>query len=206
MISSSNTSWHLTSQQTLKSKLFLFFLSWVNQHVWRTSLDQRITRCNSPSHSVFLATKHSIQTSILSKRWINLWKFTTVIDIQMATRYNEITPSERTFIHNTFKLRKFSLDFFIGALWNPGADVQLQHFELAISRQVHILSVSTELLFATFEEHYVLPNVFYSHDNVPSLVQVSLKGFLFNPNPICDLPFASLKAVASLIVWLTMEL
>ncbi|KAK8652500.1 hypothetical protein V6N13_126532 [Hibiscus sabdariffa] len=39
-----------------------------------------------------LPTKHSIQTSILSKRWIHLWKFTPAIDIP----YNDITPSERS--------------------------------------------------------------------------------------------------------------
>ncbi|KAG4202912.1 hypothetical protein ERO13_A05G367500v2 [Gossypium hirsutum] len=116
--------------------------------------------------------------------------------------YHETTPSERTFIHNTltqhqaFKLHKFSLDFSYGALQYLVANVQLQHdIEFAISRQVQILSVSTELLFEDFEDYYVLPNVFYSHDNVPSLEQVSLKGFLFNPNPPCDLPFASLKAL-----------
>ncbi|MBA0600987.1 hypothetical protein Gorai_004180, partial [Gossypium raimondii] len=147
----------------------------------------------------FLTTKQSIQTCILSKRWIDLWKFTPVIDIQMATPYHETTPSERTFIHNTltqhqaFKLHKFSLDFSYEALYAV-ANVQLQHYiEFAISRQVQILSVSIELLFEYF--CYVLPNVFYSHDNVPSLEQVSLKGFLFNPNPPCDLPFASLKAL-----------
>ncbi|MBA0571845.1 hypothetical protein Golob_002215, partial [Gossypium lobatum] len=147
----------------------------------------------------FLTTKQSIQTCILSKRWIDLWKFTPVIDIQMATPYPETTPSELTFIHNTltqhqaFKLQKFSLDFSYEALFAVD-NVQLQHYiEFAISRQVQILSVSIELLF---EHHcYVLPNVFYSHDNVPSLEQVSLKGFLFNPNPPCDLPFASLKAL-----------
>ncbi|MBA0571844.1 hypothetical protein Golob_002214 [Gossypium lobatum] len=37
--------------------------------------------------------------------------------------------------------------------------------------------------------------MFYSHDNVRSLEQVSLKCFLFNPNPPCDLPFASLKTL-----------
>ncbi|MBA0781366.1 hypothetical protein Gotri_002297 [Gossypium trilobum] len=150
----------------------------------------------------FLTTKQSIQTCILSKRWIDLWKFTPVIDIQMATPYHETTPSERTFIHNTltqhqaFKLHKFSLDFSYGALEDAVANVQIQHYiEFAISRQVQILSVSTELIFEELEDYYVLPNVFYSHDNVPSLEQVFLKCFLFNPNPPCDLPFASLKAL-----------
>ncbi|XP_052485635.1 putative F-box/FBD/LRR-repeat protein At1g66300 isoform X3 [Gossypium raimondii] len=89
----------------------------------------------------FLTTKQSIQTCILSKRWIDLWKFTPVIDIQMATPYHETTPSERTFIHNTltqhqaFKLHKFSLDFSYEALYAV-ANVQLQHYiEFAISRQ-----------------------------------------------------------------------
>ncbi|MBA0630236.1 hypothetical protein Godav_002355, partial [Gossypium davidsonii] len=150
----------------------------------------------------FLTTKQSIQTCILSKRWIDLWKFTPVIDIQMATPYHETTPSERAFIHNTltqhqaFKLHKFSLDFSYGALEDAVANVQIQHYiEFAISRQVQILSVSTELIFEELEDYYVLPNVFYSHDNVPSLEQVFLKCFLFNPNPPCDLPFASLKAL-----------
>ncbi|MBA0814344.1 hypothetical protein Gohar_020180 [Gossypium harknessii] len=120
----------------------------------------------------------------------------------MATPYHETTPSERTFIHNTltqhqaFKLHKFSLDFSYGALEDAVANVQIQHYiEFAISRQVQILSVSTELIFEEFENYYVLPNVFYSHDNVPSLEQVSLKCFLFNTNPPCDRPFASLKAL-----------
>ncbi|KAK8652499.1 hypothetical protein V6N13_126531 [Hibiscus sabdariffa] len=37
--------------------------------------------------------------------------------------------------------------------------------------------------------------MFYSHENVPSLQQVSLKGFLFNPNPPTLVPFASLKTL-----------
>ncbi|KAH1038500.1 hypothetical protein J1N35_040243 [Gossypium stocksii] len=56
-------------------------------------------------------------------------------------------------------------------------------------------SVSAHLCTAVLEQHYILPNMSYSHDNVRSLEQVSLKGFLFNPNPPCDLPFASLKTL-----------
>ncbi|KAH1038504.1 hypothetical protein J1N35_040247 [Gossypium stocksii] len=151
----------------------------------------------------FLTTKQSIQTCILSKRWINLWKFTPVIDIQMATPFHKATdPSELTFIHNTltqhqaFKLHKFSLHFSYEALLYLVDNVQLQHYiEFAISRKVQILSVSAHLLLEDLEDYHVLPNVFYSHDNVPSLKQASLEGFLFNPNPPCDLPFASLKAL-----------
>ncbi|MBA0872478.1 hypothetical protein Goshw_014711 [Gossypium schwendimanii] len=46
-----------------------------------------------------LPTKHSVQTSILSERWIHLWKFTPVIHILMYSPYKHITPSECTFIH-----------------------------------------------------------------------------------------------------------
>ncbi|MBA0630235.1 hypothetical protein Godav_002354 [Gossypium davidsonii] len=46
-----------------------------------------------------LPTKHSVQTSILSERWIHLWKFTPVIHILMYSPYKHITPSECTFMH-----------------------------------------------------------------------------------------------------------
>ncbi|KAK8485020.1 hypothetical protein V6N11_071091 [Hibiscus sabdariffa] len=148
----------------------------------------------------FLPTKHSIQTSILSKRWIHLWKFTPAIHIP----YNEITPSQRTFIHNTLtqhqalKIHNFRLHFSLGITWYPDLAVQLQNcIEFAISRQVQTLSVYADLVAAFIDpqDYYVLPSMFYSHDNVRSLQQVSLMGFLFNPNPPSGVPFASLKTL-----------
>ncbi|MBA0781364.1 hypothetical protein Gotri_002296 [Gossypium trilobum] len=96
--------------------------------------------------------------------------------------------------HQTPKLHKFSFQFSTGPLRDHDPDVQ-HCIEFAISRQVQILSVSAHLCTAVLEQHYVLPNMFYSHDNVRSLEQVSLKCFLFNPNPPYDLPFASLKTL-----------
>ncbi|XVF58293.1 hypothetical protein PTKIN_Ptkin07bG0053300 [Pterospermum kingtungense] len=132
-----------------------------------------------------LPTEVSIQTSILSKRWIHLWKLCPVIHIPIAEPYSPMDESDSTFIHNTLshhqslKLHAFSIEACIGAFWDP-------HFaeciEFAISRQVQILSVAVDLIIALPEEHYPLPGMFYSHENVQSLEQVSLRGFLFNPN------------------------
>lgn len=127
-------------------------------------------------------------------------ELTPVIHIPMYSPYKHITPSECTFIRNSLaqhqapKLHKFSLQFSTGPLRDHDPDVQ-HCIEFAISRQVQILSVSAHLCTAVLEQYYVLPNMFYSHDNVRSLEQVSLKGFLFDSNPPCDLPFVSLKTL-----------
>ncbi|KAA3464378.1 F-box/LRR-repeat protein [Gossypium australe] len=129
-----------------------------------------------------LPTKHSVQTSILSERWIHLWKFTPVIHIPMYSPYKHITPSECTFIHNTWaqhqapKLLKFSLQFSSGPLRNHDPDVQ-HCIEFPISRQFQLIYAQQCL------------------SNIKFCLTSSLKCFLFNPNPPCDLPFASLKTL-----------
>ncbi|GMI67415.1 hypothetical protein HRI_000410800 [Hibiscus trionum] len=103
----------------------------------------------------FLPTKHSIQTSTLSKRWILLWKFTHSIDFP-----DDTTPSEFTFIHNTLtkhqalKLHNFRLHFSDGSTWYHELGLQLQRcIEFAISRQVQTLSVFADPV-AAFADHY----------------------------------------------------
>ncbi|KAL4367557.1 hypothetical protein GQ457_05G017690 [Hibiscus cannabinus] len=127
----------------------------------------------------FLPTKHSIQTSILSKRWIHLWKFTPAIDIP----YHDITPSERAFLHNTLtqhqalKIHNFTFHFSVGIAWYPDLGVHVQNcIEFAISRQVQTLSLLADLVAAFIDpqDYYVLPSMFYSHENVRSLQQALL--------------------------------
>ena len=122
----------------------------------------------------FLPTKLSIQTSILSKRWLHLWKFCPIIDILITVPYKMIiNESECIFIDNTLshhqalKLPKFSIEFYIGPIWDPASDF-VDCIEFSISRQVQILSVTAILLVALPEEYYALPGMFYLHDNVRS--------------------------------------
>ncbi|XVF58294.1 hypothetical protein PTKIN_Ptkin07bG0053400 [Pterospermum kingtungense] len=146
----------------------------------------------------FLPSKLCIQTSILSKRWIHHWKFCPVIDIPTTEPHKQVDESESTFISNTLshhqalKLHKFSIEASIDPFWDP--DI-VGCIEFPISRQVQILSVAAILRIALPEEHYVLPGVFYSHENVQSLEQISIRGFLFNPNQPSFVTFASLKTL-----------
>lgn len=156
-------------------------------------MDQCITRCNSPSHPLFFCL-------------LILWKFTPVIDFPI-TPYQGITESQSIFIHKHFDPTpslEFSLEFSVGTFWDHDLDVQ-HCIEFAISKQVQILSVIAHLLP---EEHCLLPNMLYSHDNIRWLEHVSLKVFFFffNPDPPSVLPFASLKTLCSLIVGSMMKL
>ncbi|PPR89423.1 hypothetical protein GOBAR_AA31265 [Gossypium barbadense] len=110
--------------------------------------------------------------------------FTPVIDFPI-TPYQGITESQSIFIHKHFDPTpslEFSLEFSVGTFWDHDLDVQ-HCIEFAISKQVQILSVIAHLLP---EEHCLLPNMLYSHDNIRWLEHVSLN----------VLPFASLKTLS----------
>ncbi|XWS38557.1 hypothetical protein CRYUN_Cryun19dG0141600 [Craigia yunnanensis] len=169
-LSHSNSHLHLHFQQATPS----------------TPQQDRISElCDVVLHKIlsFMPMQMSIQTSVLSKRWLHLWKYMHVVDFHTLP-FSNTEPVDYTPINRCLdslvspNIKSFTVVGHVGQHSDP--DVR-RWVEFALSKNVHTLRIG--LMPISFPLFSVLPNFLFSEKQTQKLKVLFLSHVDFKPPP-----------------------
>ncbi|XWS38562.1 hypothetical protein CRYUN_Cryun19dG0142100 [Craigia yunnanensis] len=169
-LSHSNSHLHLHFQQATPS----------------TPQQDRISElCDVVLHKIlsFMPMQMSIQTSVLSKRWLHLWKYMHVVDFHTLP-FSNTEPVDYTPINRCLdslvspNIKSFTVVGHVGQHSDP--DVR-RWVEFALSKNVHTLRIG--LMPISFPLFSVLPNFIFSEKQTQKLKVLFLSHVDFTPPP-----------------------
>jgi hypothetical protein len=168
----------------------------------------------------FLNAKEAVQTCILSKRWINLWKTLPTLtisssDFRTSTSFNQFLPQIFSLRDHSTAIRALSLHYshFMGI------SLYQKIIEYAFSHNVQQLRINyaiiqhlppcffsshtlTSLHLSCFSLKIAPTQIFPNSLNFPALTTMSLKHLAFRRSTSdgCVDPFSTFKMLSTLIV------